>query len=206
MKSTVLTLMKLLAFSGVWGYHHLHNTTPMYKNTFGNIGTILYNGKLSREKSFVNWQKWRFREENFSKTFLPGCGHWHCAWGCMQVVTADGEIKNSLMKTSLQMSIYTIETIIGGYHVYWAIWEATAHASKYARYVLRATPQKICGETFVALHKSEKFTKVFSLKNFPLYGTRKELTISSASDYPTLARSLSSASYNYYKSFLVTMV
>ena len=36
-----------------------------------------------------------------------------------------------------------------------------------------ATPQHFAEKTFMNSHKTTKFTKVFSLKSFPLYGMRK---------------------------------
>ena len=87
-------------------------------------------------------------------------------------------------KTSLQMSTYTIfvvwkyfsKDMLNSCMIHWRDNTLIMHVPKMpATYVLHATPPKFTEKTFMALHKSAKFAKVFSLDSFTLYGNKELL-------------------------------
>jgi DNA topoisomerase VI subunit B len=64
------------------------------------------------------------------------------------------------------MSIYTVEMMVRGYHVYQPFGKLLHMRQNMPAICYVPHPKKFAGKTFVALHKS---TKVFSLESFLLY-------------------------------------
>ena len=81
---------------------------------------IPYSGKLSREKTFTDWWKIKFRGENFR-----GCSLVHAPRRqlCVGVVTDCARVDRERVGSD-KMSSYTVETVVQGYHMYKEVWDA----------------------------------------------------------------------------------